>query len=69
MHLYIFVLAWLVWGPLAILAISIHGFSPEQVDQGIALRQLAKKATENIQRDRASGCRPEDAQIRREWYI
>ncbi|KAE8317692.1 hypothetical protein BDV41DRAFT_561231 [Aspergillus transmontanensis] len=57
MHWYISVLVWLALGPLAVLGISIHDFSPEQVNQGIALRQ----------RERTGGCRPEDAQIRKEW--
>lgn len=69
MHWYISVLVWLAFGPLAILCISIHDFSPEQVDQGIALQQVVSEATENIKRERAGGCRPQDAQIRKEWYI
>ncbi|KAE8336756.1 hypothetical protein BDV24DRAFT_141215 [Aspergillus arachidicola] len=67
MHWYISVLVWLALGPLATLGITINDFSPEQVDQGIALQQVVSEATENIKRDRTGGCRPEDAQIRKEW--
>ncbi|KAE8374837.1 hypothetical protein BDV26DRAFT_295598 [Aspergillus bertholletiae] len=57
----------LALGPVVILGSNRHEFSPEQVNQGIALRQLADEATENITQNRTGTCRPEHAQIRKEW--
>jgi hypothetical protein len=68
MRLSLVPLALLALWPLAVLGVSTYPFSQEEIDNGLALKRLAREAVENIKwEDRDSRCRFEDAQIRKEW--
>lgn len=45
------------------------GFPEQDLDNGVALQQIADNALNNMEQESltTNGCRLEDAQIRREW--